>query len=447
MTDRLPPHDIVAEEAVLGGIIIDPPAIHDVIHLQPEHFYRVGNGKIFQAMRELTERQVPIDYITLVDFLSANNEQAAYLAGLSNVVPTASQTRHYGEIVYRAAKRRELIRAAGEVATAAWDDDAELHAVFDKAQSSVLNAVDADGKEEATQANKGLKNLFDITAERYAVGGKVTGLTTGFIDVDKILEGLEPGNLYILAARPGVGKSSLEGCIRLNIARLGRNVLSFNLEMSELQSWQRLVAADTGLEFNRIRKGNMTPQEWTVFGQAIGRLSDLPMWIDDTPGLTPTQLHSKARKHQATHGLDLVTVDYLQLMASNSKYTNRVSQVGEISRSLKRLALSLDVPVLALSQLNRSLESRNDKRPMLADLRDSGDIEQDADVVMFVHREEYYRSADEREQFAGQAEIIIAKQRNGPIGEIELVWRKEFTRFANPAPQHYDEFEKFNSEF
>ena len=429
MTDgqRLPPHDIETEEAVLGGVLIDPDAWHDIAYLEPGHFFRVKNGQIFRAMRKLADAGTPIDYVTLTE--ATNHEDDAYIIGLMTVVPTAVQTRHYASVIWKLAKRRELLTAAGQVADYAFDDDLDFDAIMDGAQSAVINAVDGGGKQGATPIADGLRYMYDVTAERYAAGGKVTGLATGIKDLDAILEGLEPGSVYVLAARPGMGKSALEGTLRLNAARGGARVLSFNLEMPELQCWQRLVAAATNLEFKRIRRGNMSPQEWTMFGEALGRLHDLKMWIDDTPSLTATQMHSKARRIQAMHGLDLVTVDYLQLMASNGKYTNRVSQVGEISRSLKRLALSLDVPVLALSQLNRGVEARNDKRPMLADLRDSGDIEQDADVVMFLYRDDYYYKDDS--DVPNQAEIIVAKHRNGELGTAHLYFDGKRMRFAN----------------
>lgn len=429
MTDRLLPHDIAAEEALLGSILIDADALHDADRLEPRHFYKAQHGQIFKLMRELSHDSKPLDFVTLGEFL--NDKQVAFLIGLSNMVPSSTRARHYADIVWRTAKRREMIAAAGAVAAAAWDDDTEIDAVFDKAQSGILDAVDGGGRQETTSARDGLRALFDATAEKYARGGADSGLMTGYKEIDGILEGMEPGALYVLAARPGVGKSALEGGIRLNVARRGGHVLSFNLEMPEIQCWQRLVAADTGLDFQRIRRGQMSPGEWEQFGSAIGRMSDLPMWIDDTPGLITTQMHAKARRMQSIHGVDLITVDYLQLMASNGSFNNRVNQVGEISRSLKRLALSLDVPVLALSQLNRGLESRNDKRPVLSDLRDSGDIEQDADVVMFIYRDDYHYG--EESEKPNQAEVIVAKHRNGPTGTANLFFDKRRIRFADLA--------------
>lgn len=428
MSDRLPPHDIEMERAVLGSILIDPDAWHDVAGLlEPGHFFQVKHKQIFEAMQRITGAGDAIDFVLLSE--QTKHEDDAYLIGLLNVVPTAVQAREYARRVWQLAKRRQLIQAAGVVADAAWNDDAEIDTVFDQAQTAVLNAVGDGGNNEATKASIGLQHLFDTTSKRYQQGGVSTGIMTGFIDIDAILDGFEPGGLYILAGRPAMGKSALEGCIRLNVARAGGHVLSFNLEMPEVQSWQRLVAIDTGLNFQAIRKGKMTPAQWQVFGEGIGRLSGLPMWINDSPSIKPTTMHSIARRHQAMHGLDLITVDYLQLMASNHRYGNRVSEVGDISRGLKQLALSLDVPVLALAQLSRAVESRADKRPQLSDLRDSGDIEQDADVVMFIYRDDYYHE-DESER-PNQAEVIIAKHRNGPTGTADLYFDKARIRFRD----------------
>jgi len=430
MSDRLPPHNIEAEESVLGGIIIDNSAFYDIPFLQPEHFYSSKNAAIFKAISSLLRADVAVDMTTLLETLRGRDiKEDHYVIGLLTAVPTSSNTRHYGRIVEAHARRRELIQAAGKIADTAWNEGQAINTTLEQVQSILFEVTDRAGINDAAPARSGMSELFDLTATRRADGGMPDGIKTGFVDIDRVLGGLRGGELIILAGRPGMGKSALEGSISATAAKNGKRIARFNLEMQAIQSWQRLVAIDTGLPFERIRDGALNDSEWRIFGKAIAQLSDLPMWIDDTSSLTPAQLHSKARRIYAENGgIDMITVDYLGLMTVENKRQNRTHEVGEISRSLKKLAKDLDIPVLALAQLNRSCESRSDKRPMLSDLRDSGDVEQDADVVLFIYRDDYYDDATERPNIA---EVNIAKHRNGPTGIADLYFQAQSITFKN----------------
>jgi len=430
MSDRLPPHNIEAEESVLGGIIIDNSAFYDIPFLQPEHFYSSKNAAIFKAISSLLRADVAVDMTTLLETLRGRDiKEDHYVIGLLTAVPTSSNTRHYGRIVEAHARRRELIQAAGKIADTAWNEGQAINTTLEQVQSILFEVTDRAGINDAAPARSGMSELFDLTATRRADGGMPDGIKTGFVDIDRVHGGLRGGELIILAGRPGMGKSALEGSISATAAKNGKRIARFNLEMQAIQSWQRLVAIDTGLPFERIRDGALNDSEWRIFGKAIAQLSDLPMWIDDTSSLTPAQLHSKARRIYAENGgIDMITVDYLGLMTVENKRQNRTHEVGEISRSLKKLAKDLDIHVLALAQLNRSCESRSDKRPMLSDLRDSGDVEQDADVVLFIYRDDYYDDATERPNIA---EVNIAKHRNGPTGIADLYFQAQSITFKN----------------
>ena len=432
MTDRLPPHNHEAEQAVIGGILIDNDAFYDVPALEPEYFYEGRNGQIFKAIRDLLRSNVPADFITVTETLKSRGvDEPAYLIGLLNVVPTAVDTRYYGDIVIAHARRRELIQAAGKIATAAFDEAKSINTTIETAQAALFEVTDKTGVNDAQTIKVIHSDLHDVIAERKANGGKIVGIPTGYIDLDRILGGLKKKKLYVLSARPGMGKSALESAISLHAASLGCAVARFNLEMDSQSVALRMVSSQTNLNFSLIERGELSDNDMRRVSLEIGKQSELSMWIDDTPSITPQQLHSKCRRLFAENGkLDLITVDYLGLMRVESKKQNRTQEVGEISRSLKKLAKDLDVPVLALSQLSRSCEARADKRPMLSDLRDSGDIEQDADVVMFVYRDEYY---DENTARPNIAEVNVAKHRNGPTGEADLYFDGKAIAFRNLA--------------
>jgi len=430
VSDKLPPHSIEAEEAVLGGILIDNSAYWDIPFLAPGHFYSGKNRDIFKAMIDMLRANVPVDATTLTETLRSRGfTDEAYVIGLTATVPTSANTHYYGRIVEAHARRRELIQAAGTIANAAWNEAQSINTTLEQAQSALFEVTDKAGINEATAARDGMSQLFDLTSKRKADGGIPDGIKTGLIDLDHLLGGLRPSELIVLAARPGMGKSALESAMSTAAAKSGKRVARFNLEMPEIQSWQRLVAAETGLPFESIRDGRLSDADWRTFGEAIAQLSDLPMWVDDTSALTPAQLHSKARRLFAENGgIDLITVDYLGLMSVEDKRQNRTHEVGEISRSLKKLAKDLNVPVLALAQLNRACEARSDKRPQLSDLRDSGDIEQDADVVMFIYRDDYYNDDTDRPNIA---EISVAKHRNGPTGIVDLFFQAKSITFKS----------------
>ena len=430
MTDKLPPHNLEAEQAVLGGILIDNSAFYDVPFLKASHFYQKKHGDIFKAMSDLIRADVPVDAMTLNETLTSRGmSEDAFVAGLGVIVPTSSNTRSYGAIVEAHARRRELIQAAGMIATYGWNEAQSINTTLEMAQKALFEVTDKAGLNDATIARDGLSELFDITGTRRANGGLPDGIKTGLLDLDGLLGGLRRGELTVLAARPGMGKSALEGVMSFNAARAGHNVLRFNMEMPAMQSWQRLAAMDTKIRFEKIRDGAMTDDEFHRFGLFIAKHSDLPMWIDDTTSLTPQQMHSKVRRLYAEQGgIDLVTVDYLGLMTVESQKQNRTNEVGEITRSLKALAKNLNIPVLALAQLNRSCEARADKHPQLADLRDSGDVEQDADNVLFIYRDEYYHEDTPRPNIA---EVQVAKQRNGPTGTVDLYWDAKCITFKS----------------
>lgn len=432
MTDRLPPHNHEAEQAVIGGILIDNDALYEVPALEPEHFYEGRNGQIFKAIRDLLRSNVPADFITVTETLKSRGvDEPAYLVGLLNVVPTAVDTRYYGDIVIAHARRRELIQAAGKIATAAFDEAKSINTTIETAQAALFEVTDKTGVNDAQTIKVIHSDLHDVIAERKANGGKIVGIPTGYIDLDRILGGLKKKKLYVLSARPGMGKSALESAISLHAAILGNAVARFNLEMDSQSVALRMVSSQTNLNFSLIERGELSDNDMRRVSLEIGKQSELAMWIDDTPSITPQQLHSKCRRLYAENGrLDLITVDYLGLMRVESKKQNRTQEVGEISRSLKKLAKDLDVPVLALSQLSRSCEARADKRPMLSDLRDSGDIEQDADVVMFIYRDDYY---DENTARPNIAEVNVAKHRNGPTGEADLYFDGKAITFRNLA--------------
>lgn len=435
MTEQqLPPHNLDAEQALLGGILIDNSALFDVPFLEPTHFFQKKNGDIYKAMSDLIRANVAVDTMTLLETLHSRGFQDdAYLIGLLDIVPTSTNTRHYGQIVEANHRRRELIRAAGKIAACGWENDKSINSSLEAAQRALFEVTDRAGFNEATSARDGLSELFDLTSKRRADGGLPDGIKTGLADLDRLLGGLRNGELIVLAARPGMGKSALENVIATRAAKNGKRVLRFNLEMPAIQCWQRLIAMEARLPFENIRDGSLTDSEWQAFGKGLAQLSELPMWIDDTSALTPQQLHSKCRRVYAEQGgLDLVTVDYLGLMSVESSKQNRTQEVGEISRSLKKLAKDLDVPVFALAQLNRSCEMRADKHPLLSDLRDSGDIEQDADVVMFIYRDEYY---DDMTMQPNIAEVNVAKHRNGPIGTVDLFFNGKEITFKNLARQ------------
>lgn len=372
------PHDVEAEEAVLGSLLIDPDALYRVASfLRPEDFYIQKNGWIYEAILALHERREPVDFVTLRNELEARGilEEVggvAYLARLIDTVPTAIHVEAYGRIVEEAAIRRRLISAASDIAQLAYQEGQEIGEVLDRAEQSLFAISQRRITRDLVPIQDVVRPFYDRIEYLYTHQGEPLGVPTGFIDLDRLLGGLQKSDLIIVAARPGVGKTSLCLSIARNAARMGKHVAIFSLEMSAEQVVQRLVSAETGIDAQRLRLGQLREEEWPLLVQATGVLSELPIFIDDTPAISALQLRTKARRIHAEYGLDLIVVDYLQLMTSDVRVENRVQEVSYISRMLKSLARELDIPVLAVSQLSRAVEQRTDKRPVLADLRESG---------------------------------------------------------------------------
>lgn len=434
--DRLVPANPEAEQAVLGSLLIDPDAIIRVAPLlQPEDFYQEKNAWIYQAILDLHERREPADVLTVCDELERRKQLAevggsAYVLDLVNAVPSPIYVEHYAHIVERTSVLRKLIRAASQIAQLAYDETAQdVDEVVDRAEQLIFGVAERRVRRDLLPVRTIMGEVVDRIDYLYRHQGEVLGVPTGFKLLDRLLGGLQKSDLIILAARPGVGKTSLALSIAQNAARkYGQRVAIFSLEMSNEQLVQRMLAAETGIDSQRLRLGDIQGEdEWHKLMEAAGALSETMIFIDDTPALSAIELRTKARRLHAEYGIDLVVVDYLQLMtAGPGRIENRVQEISYISRALKGLARELNVPVLALSQLSRAVESRHDKRPILSDLRESGSIEQDADVVMFIYREEMYVEDTERQNIA---DVIVAKHRNGPTGTVSLYFRKELTQF------------------
>ena len=434
--ERLPPHSVEAEEAVLGSLLIDPDAIFEVSNfLRPDAFYRVQNRWIFEAILDLSDRREPVDLITLTEEMRRREqlEEAGgegYIIGLINAVPTSINARNYGKLVESASIRRKMISAAGTIANLAYDEAEDVNIVIDRAEQTLFSISEARTTRDLVPIKQIARDYLERIEELNARGDDVIGVPTGFTDLDRLLGGLNKSDLLIVAARPGMGKTSLQNAMALTAAtKFGKRIAMFNLEMSGEQLVQRMIAAETRIDSQRLRRGDLHDHEWPIFMEAVGRLSETRIFIDDTPSITPMQLRTKCRRLYAEHGLDLVMIDYLQLMQTERASNNRVQEISDISRALKGLARELDVPVLAAAQLSRAVEQRQDKRPMLSDLRDSGSIEQDADIVMFIYRDEYYNpDTTERPNIA---ELNIAKHRNGPTGTVDLYWHGKLATFRN----------------
>lgn len=435
---RLPPHNVEAEQSVLGSLLIDPEAILKVNpFLRPEDFYRETHGLTYKGIIELHERRQPADFVTLCDELERRGqlEQVggpSYLTSLINAVPTSAHVQHYGRIVERTAMLRRLISAASEISNMAYERADDEDKILDQAEQLIFGVAQRRIERQLVPLRKILGDYYDRIEYLYTHRGETVGVPTGFIDLDRLLGGFQPADLIIVAGRPGTGKTSLALTIADFAARLHRQCIAlFSLEMPSQQVVQRLVSGTTGIESQRLRTGDISEDELASITRSMGELSEAPIFVDDTPAISPMELRSKARRLHAEHPIDLIILDYLQLMQAGVRMDNRVQEVSYISRQLKSLASELHVPVLACSQLSRAVESRADKRPLLSDLRESGSIEQDADVVMFIYREDMY----EEDSFKPNiADIMVAKHRNGPTGQISLRFTKELARFVNLEP-------------
>jgi replicative DNA helicase len=442
--ERVPPHSIEAEEAVLGSILIDRDAIQLIAHfLAPSDFYRQRNSTIFSAMFEIYNRREPVDYLTLVTELQRSDRYdevggLAYLSGLLTVVPTSVHVESYARIVERTAVMRRLITAGARIAGIGYQNNAEVNDALEQSERYLMEVAQRRVTREFESLSDILQEYLNQLPSGQDDDSNRHGIPTGFIDLDKITGGFQRSDLIILAARPSMGKTSLALNIAENVAippsvrrgdpgAQGGIVAVFSIEMSKSQLASRMLATESTVDSSRLRQGRLSDSDWRKITHAIGILGDAPIYIDDTPGISITELRSKARRLHADRLLDLIVVDYLQLI-NGSGSDNRVQEVSEISRSLKALARELDVPVLALSQLSRAVESRSPKIPQLSDLRESGSIEQDADLVLFIYREDFYDRESEKK---GIAELHVAKHRNGPTGQINLLFMDRTTRFVD----------------
>jgi replicative DNA helicase len=433
--DKLQPHNVEAEEAVLGSLLIDPDAIIRVAtFLEPADFYVERHNWIYETIRDLHERREPADMVTLTDELERRGLLSeiggpAYLTGLINATPTSIHVEYYARIIERTAVLRRLIEAAGQIARLAYQDTEEVGEVVDRAEELIFGVTSRRADHDLRHIRQALDKYFDRIEYLYQHRGEVVGVPTGLSDLDKLLGGLQRSDMIVVAGRPGMGKTSLGLSIALQAARrIQKRVAIFSLEMSDEQLVQRLVSAETGIDSQRLRLGDIKEDEWPTFIQATNLLASTSVFIDDTPAISALELRSKARRLHAEHGLDLLIVDYLQLMRGDSRSENRQQEISYISRSIKALARELNIPVLALSQLSRQVESRHDKRPLLSDLRESGSIEQDADVVLFIYRDDVYNPDTE---FPNLAEIIVSKHRSGPTGIFSVYFKKHLAQFVD----------------
>jgi replicative DNA helicase len=433
--DKAVPSNPEAEEAVLGSLLIDPDGVLKVASfLESEDFYRERNGWIYRAILDLHERREPADFVTLCDELERRNllqevGGASYITQLINNVPSAAYAEHYGHIVERTATLRRLIDAAGQIAALAYEEAQEVDEVVDRAEQIVFGVAERRIRRDLVPVRQVMHDVVDRVDYLHRHQGQILGVPSGFTYLDRLLGGFQKSDLIILAARPAVGKTSLALNFALNAARRFRKVVAyFSLEMSAEQLVLRLLSTETGIDQQRLRRGEIEDHEWDVIMAAAGELSGTMLFIDDTPAMSALELRTKARRLQAEHGLDLIVVDYLQLMRGDNRSENRVQEISYISRALKGLARELEAPVIALSQLSRAIESRADHKPMLSDLRESGSIEQDSDIVMFIYREDMSKENSDKKNIA---DIIVAKHRNGPTDTIPLFFRKELTKFEN----------------
>jgi len=437
-TVQAQPYSREAEEAVLGAVLINPDSYYEVAQfLQPEDFYIVRNRWIWDTFTRLHERRIPIDFLTITQDLEQHNQLAeiggaAYLMTLINQTPTSLHASAYGRIVEEYAIRRRMLTAANELARLAYNQQQTVDTVLSEAEKAIFGISERRIRHDLQPIQQVLSEVYDRVDQLSRRSEDIYGVPTGLIDLDHLLGGLQKSDLLIVAGRPATGKTGFLLSVAKNAAQKHKkHVAVFSLEMSNEQLVQRLIAQETGIDTQRLRSGKLNEDEWPLFTHAIEVLADTMIFLDDTPAITPLQLRTKCRRLHMEYNLDLVIVDYLQLMSSDLRTENRVQEVSYISRNLKVLARELNVPVLAAAQLSRAVEQRGDKRPILSDLRESGSLEQDSDIVMFIHRPDAMEKDSPR---ANIAEIIVAKHRNGPTHPgIELVFLNNLARFDNAA--------------
>jgi replicative DNA helicase len=433
-SDRSLPHSVETERSILGAILLDNSTLHQALeHLSRDDFYLDSHRRIFDKMIALFEKDRPIDPITLREELERAGELdqiggVSQIAGLMDGTPYLRHIEHYAKIVRDKSLLRRLIITSNQIISECFEQEDESDLILDKAERAILEIADDRARTGFVTVSEVAKKQLELVEQMAGRPQMITGLPTGFIDFDQMMSGLQTSDLIIIAARPSVGKTSFVLSIAQNAAQAGYSVGISSLEMSKEQLVIRLLCSEAKINMHRFRGGFLSREEWRRLAEGLRRLAECKIFIDDTPGITTLELRAKARRLKHERGLDLLIVDYLQLMNGRGRTENRQQEVSQISRDLKAVAKDLNVPLIAVSQLSRAPESRTDRRPQLSDLRESGSIEQDADVVAFLFREELYNPAPENE---GKAVLIVAKQRNGPTGTIDLAFLKEFTRFEN----------------
>ena len=436
---RIPPQDVVAEKSLIGAIMISDAVLPEILGvIKPQDFYEERHQAIFEAIENLYDQHKPIDLLTLTNALKTAKKLksvggAGYLTELSNFVPAASHAKAYAEIIERASTRRKLIKAGTEIANKAYEDDAEVGTLVGEAEQELFAVSDKIVKSDYVAMNELLADAFDRIEELRENKGALRGLKTGFRDLDKKTAGLQKGDLIIIGARPAMGKTTFAQNLAYNIASINnKGVLFFSMEMAANEIIDRMISDVSGVNNWNIRTGNLSDEEFQKIGDAMAEMDELPMYIDDTSSMTIMELRNKARRAMHDHDIGIVIVDYLQLIQGSDRYKgNRVQEVTEISRGLKILARELHIPVVALAQLSRQVTGRDDPRPVLSDIRESGSIEQDADLVMFLHRPDYYKQNDDNYEETHITELIVAKHRHGAVGKIELYFHPELLRFMS----------------
>ncbi|QGG58957.1 replicative DNA helicase [Paenibacillus sp. B01] len=441
MFDRVPPQNLEAEQAVLGAVLLQAEALITAMEkVRPEDFYLSSHQLVFEAMIELGENNQPIDLVTLTAYLSDRSQLeevggVSYLAKLASVVPTAANVEHYAQIVEEKSMLRRLIRTATTIVSDGYGATDDIGLMLSEAEQRIMEIANRRSSSGFVSIRDVLMEVFERVEFLYTNKGGSTGIPSGFVDLDKMTSGFQRSDLIIVAARPSVGKTAFALNIAQNVGvRARETVAIFSLEMSAAQLVQRMVCAESNVDAGRMRTGFLEGDDWEKLTMAIGALSEAEIYIDDTPGITVSDIRAKCRRLKKERNLGMILIDYLQLIQGRGKAgENRQQEVSEISRTLKQIARELEVPVIALSQLSRGVEQRQDKRPMMSDLRESGSIEQDADIVAFLYRDDYYDKETEKKNII---EIIIAKQRNGPVGTVELAFLKNFNKFVSLDRTH-----------
>ncbi len=450
---KLPPQNLEAEQSILGAVLLENSALMKALeHISESDFYRESHRKIFNAMLDLFDRDEAIDLVTLTEHLTKKGDLDAvggqsYLAELASQVPTAANVRYHAKIISEKALLRYLLHSSTDIASKVYEDSSEADELLDCAERSIFEISDKRIKSSFANLRDVIKDSFKMIESLYDKKEAITGVPSGFKDIDEITTGFQKGDLVVIGGRPSMGKTAFA----LNIAQhvgveLKEPVAVFSLEMSKRQLALRMLCSEAMVDSNKVRKGFIGKSDWHKLTSAAGRLSESPIYIDDSSALNVLEMRAKARRLKMEHkGLSLVIVDYMQLMQGRGSFERREQEISDISRSLKALAKELDIPVVALSQLNRGVEMRTNRRPTLADLRESGAIEQDADVIIFLYRDEVYDKEDQDKK--GKAEILIEKQRNGPTGKVHLSFLASCTKFTDSAPDYYEEVEEVGDVF